>query len=320
MFLKAFFHNYSKDAFLLQNDCSLLFQIIRMVYSMTGFGRAEGVVNGRQIVVEIKSLNGKQFEIGIKLPPILRSYELDIRNLLNSKLFRGSIDFNIAIRQDGASKPMVINTDLAIYYYKGMKQISDKLNLPEDNVLSTIMRMPEVVVPESDVLPEDEFKGVFKVIEEATNLLMDHRKNEGDSLEKDLSLRITNIEALLDRILPLEALRTDRIRNRLNNSLRDVVGAENIDPNRFEQELIFYMERMDFSEETTRLKQHCTYFHNIINKEDISKGKKLGFILQEVGREINTLGAKANNADIQQIVIGMKDELEKAKEQVLNVL
>jgi uncharacterized protein (TIGR00255 family) len=320
MFLKAFFHNYSKDAFLLQNDCSLLFQIIRMVYSMTGFGRAEGVVNGRQIVVEIKSLNGKQFEIGIKLPPILRSYELDIRNLLNSKLFRGSIDFNIAIRQDGASKPMVINTDLAIYYYKGMKQISDKLNLPEDNVLSTIMRMPEVVVPESDVLPEDEFKGVFKVIEEATNLLMDHRKNEGDSLEKDLSLRITNIEALLDRILPLEALRTDRIRTRLNNSLRDVVGAENIDPNRFEQELIFYMERMDFSEEKTRLKQHCTYFHNIINKEDISKGKKLGFILQEVGREINTLGAKANNADIQQIVIGMKDELEKAKEQVLNVL
>lgn len=291
-----------------------------MVYSMTGFGRAEGVVNGRQIVVEIKSLNGKQFEIGIKLPPILRSYELDIRNLLNTKLFRGSIDFNIAIRQDGASKPMVINTDLAIYYYKGMKQISDKLNLPEDNVLSTIMRMPEVVVPESDVLPEDEFKGVFKVIEEATNLLMDHRKNEGDSLEKDLSLRITNIEALLDRILPLEALRTDRIRTRLNNSLRDVVGAENIDPNRFEQELIFYMERMDFSEEKTRLKQHCTYFHNIINKEDISKGKKLGFILQEVGREINTLGAKANNADIQQIVIGMKDELEKAKEQVLNVL
>jgi uncharacterized protein (TIGR00255 family) len=287
---------------------------------MTGFGRAEGVVNGRQIVVEIKSLNGKQFEIGIKLPPILRSYELDIRNLLNTKLFRGSIDFNIAIRQDGASKPMVINTDLAIYYYKGMKQISDKLNLPEDNVLSTIMRMPEVVVPESDVLPEDEFKGVFKVIEEATNLLMDHRKNEGDSLEKDLSLRITNIEALLDRILPLEALRTDRIRTRLNNSLRDVVGAENIDPNRFEQELIFYMERMDFSEEKTRLKQHCIYFHNIINKEDISKGKKLGFILQEVGREINTLGAKANNADIQQIVIGMKDELEKAKEQVLNVL
>jgi uncharacterized protein (TIGR00255 family) len=287
---------------------------------MTGFGRAEGVVNGRQIVVEIKSLNGKQFEIGIKLPPILRSYELDIRNLLSTKLIRGSIDFNIAVRQDGASKPMVINTDLAIYYYKGMKQISDKLNLPEDNALSTIMRMPEVVVPESDVLPEDEFEAVAKVIEEAANLLMEHRKNEGEALGKDLSLRITNIEALLDHILPLEAQRTDKIRTRLNNSLRDVVGAENIDPNRFEQELIYYIERMDFSEEKTRLTQHCTYFHNIINREDVSKGKKLGFILQEVGREINTLGAKANNADIQQMVIGMKDELEKAKEQVLNVL
>ncbi|HTM65382.1 MAG TPA: YicC/YloC family endoribonuclease [Flavipsychrobacter sp.] len=291
-----------------------------MVYSMTGFGRAEGVVNGRQIVVEIKSLNGKQFEIGIKLPPILRSYELDIRNLLSTKLIRGSIDFNIAVRQDGASKPMVINTDLAIYYYKGMKQISDKLNLPEDNALSTIMRMPEVVVPESDVLPEEEFEAVAKVIEEAANLLMEHRKNEGEALGKDLSLRITNIEALLDHILPLEAQRTDKIRTRLNNSLRDVVGAENIDANRFEQELIYYIERMDFSEEKTRLTQHCTYFHNIINREDVSKGKKLGFILQEVGREINTLGAKANNADIQQMVIGMKDELEKAKEQVLNVL
>jgi uncharacterized protein (TIGR00255 family) len=215
---------------------------------------------------------------------------------------------------------MVINTDLAIYYYKGMKQISDKLNLPEDNALSTIMRMPEVVVPESDVLPEDEFEAVAKVIEEAANLLMEHRKNEGEALGKDLSLRITNIEALLDHILPLEAQRTDKIRTRLNNSLRDVVGAENIDPNRFEQELIYYIERMDFSEEKTRLTQHCTYFHNIINREDVSKGKKLGFILQEVGREINTLGAKANNADIQQMVIGMKDELEKAKEQVLNVL
>jgi uncharacterized protein (TIGR00255 family) len=287
---------------------------------MTVFGREEGVVNGRQVVVEIKSLNGKQFEIGIKLPPILRSYELDIRNLLSTKLIRGSIDFNIAVRQEGASKPMVINTDLAIYYYKGMKQISDKLNLPEDNVLSTIMRMPEVVVPESDVLPEQEFEEVTRIIEEAANHLMDHRKNEGEALEKDLTLRISNIEALLDRVLPLEAQRTDRIRTRLNNSLRDVVGAENIDPNRFEQELIYYIERIDFSEEKMRLKQHCIYFHNIINREDIAKGKKLGFILQEVGREINTLGAKANNADIQQIVIGMKDELEKAKEQVLNVL
>ncbi len=291
-----------------------------MLYSMTGFGRAEGVVNGRQVVVEIKSLNGKQFEMVTKLPPILRSYELDIRNLLNRMLLRGSIDFNIAIRQEGATKPMTINTDLAIFYYKGMKQIADQLGLAEDNVLSTLMRMPEVVVPESDVLPEEEFASVSKIIEEAAMLLMEHRKHEGSALQKDLSEKISNIEALLEHILPLEAQRTDRIRTRLTTSLRDVVGSENIDPNRFEQELIFYIERMDFSEEKMRLKQHCTYFNNIIAREDISNGKKLGFVLQEVGREINTLGAKANNADIQQLVIGMKDELEKAKEQVLNVL
>jgi len=287
---------------------------------MTGFGRAEGMVNGRQVVVEIKSLNGKQFEMVTKLPPILRSYELDIRNLLNSILMRGSIDFNIAVRQEGASKPMTINTDLAIYYYKGMKQIADQLGIGEDNVLSTLMRMPEVVVPESDVLPESEFAEVLKLIEAAARHLMDHRKHEGDALGKDLSEKIKNIEGLLEHVLPLEAQRTDRIRTKISNSLREVVGSENIDPNRFEQELIFYIERIDFSEEKMRLKQHCTYFHNIIDRNEISKGKKLGFILQEVGREINTLGAKANNADIQQLVIGMKDELEKAKEQVLNVL
>ena len=291
-----------------------------MLYSMTGFGRAEATVNGRQIVVEIKSLNGKQFEISTKLPPLLRSYELDIRNLLNAMLMRGSIDFNIAVRQDGASKPMTINTGLAVYYYEGMKQIADQLNIPQDNILSTLMRMPEVVVPEQDVLPEEEWLEAKQLIEEAARHLMDHRRNEGSAIEKVISERITNIESLLEHILPLEAQRTDKIRNKLSQSLKDVVGTENIDPNRFEQELIFYIEKMDFSEEKMRLKQHCQYFHGIIGKDESSKGKKLGFILQEIGREINTLGAKANNADIQQLVISMKDELEKAKEQVLNVL
>jgi len=291
-----------------------------MLYSMTGFGRAEATVNGRQIVVEIKSLNGKQFEISTKLPPLLRSYELDIRNLLNSILIRGSIDFNIAVRQDGASKPMTINTGLAVYYYQGMKQIADQLNIPQDNILSTIMRMPEVVVPEQDVLPEEEWLEAKKLIEEAAQHLMDHRKLEGASIQKDISEKISNIEELLQQILPLEAQRTDKIRTRLSQTLEGAVGAENIDANRFEQELIFYIEKMDFSEEKVRLKQHCEYFHSIIARNETSKGKKLGFILQEVGREINTLGAKANNAEIQQLVIGMKDELEKAKEQILNVL
>lgn len=291
-----------------------------MLYSMTGFGRAEAIVSGRQVVVEMKSLNGKQFDIITKLPPILRSYELDIRSLLNNTLQRGTIDFTISIRQEGAAKPMVVNTDLAVFYYQGMQQIAQKIGLKEDNVLSTLMRMPEVVAADQDVLPEEDWNKVKVVIEEAARLLMEHRKNEGQALHKDLHQRIQNIEKLLERILPLEAKRTDKIRSRISQSLQDAVGKDNIDPNRFEQEMIYYLERIDFSEEKTRLRQHCQYFHTTVEKEGTSKGKILGFILQEIGREINTLGAKANQADIQQLVINMKDELEKAKEQVLNIL
>lgn len=291
-----------------------------MLYSMTGFGRAEGVVNGRQVTVDIKSLNGKQFELSIKLPPLLRPYELDVRSLLNNELQRGSIDFNINIKQDGASKPMTINTDLALYYYEGMKQIADKLAIPQENMLSTLMRMPEVVVPEQDVLPEQEWVDVRKIAAQAVAHLMEHRRLEGAALAKDLTTRIKNIEGYMEQILPLEAQRTDKIKTKINNAINDLVGAEHIDNNRFEQEMIYYMERMDFSEEKTRLRQHCNYFHQIMKQDDVTKGKKLGFVLQEVGREINTLGAKANHADIQQIVIGMKDELEKAKEQILNIL
>ena len=291
-----------------------------MLYSMTGFGRAESTINNRQVVVEIKSLNGKQFELITKLPPILRSYELDIRNMMNQLLMRGTIDLSIAIKQEGASKPMTVNTNLAVFYYQSMQQIASQLNIPEDGILATLMRMPEVVAPEQDVLPEGEWNEVKKVIEQAAQRLMEHRKNEGKSLYKDLNLRISNIESLLQQILPLEAERTDRVRTKLTQFVQDMVGKENVDTNRFEQELIYYIERMDFTEEKTRLKQHCEYFNETIKKESESKGKILGFTLQEVGREINTLGAKANQANIQQLVINMKDELEKAKEQVLNVL
>ncbi|HXS35785.1 MAG TPA: YicC/YloC family endoribonuclease [Flavipsychrobacter sp.] len=291
-----------------------------MLYSMTGFGRAESTINNRQVAVEIKSLNGKQFEIVTKIPPILRSYELDIRNLLNNILMRGSLDLAIAIKQEGASKPMTVNTGLAVFYYQSMQQIAKQLGIPHDNVLSTLMRMPEVVIADQDVLPEEEWLLVQEVIKAAAQQLMEHRKHEGAALHKDLHQRIRNIEGLLETISPLEVQRTDKIRSKLTQWLEEIAGRDNIDPNRFEQEMIYYLERMDFSEEKTRLKQHCQYFHDTVNKNEIAKGKKLGFILQEIGREVNTLGAKANQAEIQQIVINMKDELEKAKEQVLNIL
>jgi uncharacterized protein (TIGR00255 family) len=271
-------------------------------------------------VVEMKSLNGKQFDIVTKLPPIIRLYELDIRNMLNATLMRGTIDISISIKQEGASKPMTVNTGLAMFYYQSMQQIASQLNISEDNVLSTLMRMPEVVAPEQDVVPEAEWIQMKKVIEEAAQQLMAHRKNEGEVLHKDLHQRISTIETLLDDILKLEPERAEKIRTRINQSITEMVGKDNIDPNRFEQEMIYYLERIDFTEEKTRLKQHCQYFFATIEKEGVSKGKLLGFIMQEIGREINTLGAKANHAGIQQIVINMKDELEKAKEQVLNIL
>ena len=291
-----------------------------MLYSMTGFGRADGTVYGRQVTVEVKALNGKQFDINTKLPPILRSYELDIRNILSALLLRGTIDLTINVRADGASKPMVVNTDLALFYYQGMKQIAEQTGLPQENIIATLMRMPEVVAPDQDVLSEGEWLQVKEVVLAAANHLMEHRLHEGTALLKDITLRINNIEQLHERILPLEPERMERIRARISQWLEEAVGKEKIDANRFEQEMIYYLERMDFSEEKIRLKQHCEYFHSTIMENDAAIGRKLNFILQEIGREINTLGSKANHAEIQQIVINMKDELEKAKEQILNIL
>jgi len=291
-----------------------------MLYSMTGFGRAEETINQRQVVVEMKALNGKQFDLNTKLPPILRSWELDIRSLLANMLMRGTVDLTITVKQEGASKPMVVNTDLAVFYYNAMKQIAQKTGLAEDNVLSTIMRMPEVVAPDQDMLPDEEWEHVKGVIVKAAEDLMLHRQHEGEALLKDITLRINNIDELHNKILPLEPERIERIRARIAQWLEDMTVKEKIDPNRFEQEMIYYLERMDFSEEKTRLRQHCEYFNNTVKENDNAIGRKLNFILQEIGREVNTLGSKANHAEIQQIVINMKDELEKAKEQILNIL
>lgn len=291
-----------------------------MLYSMTGFGRAATTIGGKQVSAEIKSLNGKQFDLVSKLPYQLRAYELDIRTTLSALLIRGTTDVTISIRQDGTTKPVSVNVELAVSYYKSMQEIAQRLSIPEEGLLPTIMRMPEIVSSEQDILPEQEWLQLRELIIQAAQNLVEHRRHEGASLEKDLIERMDNIAALQQKILPLEPQRMDRIRQRIHQSLREWTG-ETPDANRFEQELIYYLEKIDFSEEKTRLAQHCNYFRETIVKEgETSKGKILGFILQEIGREINTLGAKANDAAIQQIVVLMKDELEKAKEQVLNVL
>lgn len=292
-----------------------------MLYSMTGFGREEGAVHGRQIIVEIKSLNGKQLDVTTKLPPILRPYELEIRGMLSEQIIRGTVEIVVTVMQNGANKPLTINTELAGFYYQGMKQIADRFDLPQEHILSTIMRMPEVVAMEQDAMPGHEWQDVRQLVVRAVEKLMSHRQSEGASTDKDLRDCIHNIEKGLAGILTFEPKRIEKIRNRISSTFGELGNSVPVDANRLEQELIYYIERIDFSEEKTRLTQHCNFFMDILSaKDEIAKGKRLGFILQEIGREINTLGAKANDADIQKLIVGMKDELEKAKEQVLNVL
>lgn len=287
---------------------------------MTGFGRAEQTENDKTFLVEVKALNGKQFELQLRLPPLLRPYEFEIRNTLQEQLVRGTIDCMITIKQNGASKPVNINTDLIKAYYKQIETLAGELNIDTNSVLSALLRLPEVVTPTNDVLSEKDFEGFNKVLQEALNDLNQHRTDEGAVLEHDLITRIDKIKEQEEAILKLEPNRKARIKEEINNLLQKHVGKENIDNNRMEQELIYYMEKIDIHEEQIRLRQHCEYFKSIIKEPEEDKGKKLSFILQEIGREINTTGSKAYDADIQKCVVKMKSELEKAKEQVLNIL
>lgn len=291
-----------------------------MLKSMTGFGRAEQTVGEKTFLVEIKALNGKQFELQLKLPPLLRPYEFEIRNIIQEQLTRGTIDCYVNIKQNGTTKPVTINTDLIKSYYHQLETLAGELNIDTNSVLSALLRLPEVVSPVMDVLSEDDFKEFCIVLKNALQELNKHRVEEGASLEKDLISRISNIKSQEEHILALEPARKVKIKDEIHQLLEEHVGKENIDGNRLEQELIYYMEKIDIHEEQIRLRQHCEYFAEIMNGPEEGKGKKLSFLLQEVGREINTTGSKAYDADIQKCVVRMKDELEKAKEQVLNVL
>ncbi len=291
-----------------------------MLKSMTGFGRAEQTVGDKTFQVDIKSLNGKQFELLLKLPGFLKPLEFDIRRILSGKLSRGSIDCAISLKETGNAKPVSINTDLAKAYYKPLFELSDALKLDPSHILSTLIKLPEVITPTADTLSDKEWDDFEKVLNSAIDDLNIHRTEEGKSLEEDLLLRIDNISKQQEEILKLEPLRQQKIREGLTKLLEENVGKENYDSNRLEQEMIYYIEKIDISEEQVRLKNHCDYFKTIICEAEESKGKKLSFILQEIGREINTTGAKAYDSTIQKCVVLMKDELEKAKEQILNVL
>lgn len=291
-----------------------------MLYSMTGYGRAEQTIGDKTFLVEVRSLNGKQFDLRINIPALLKPFEFDIRNMLNEGLQRGSVECFITIKQNGTGKPVSINTDLAKAYYEPVAALAKELGLPEGDLLSTLLKLPEVITASSETLSDSDWEGFQKVLKEAIYQLNEHRKNEGLSLEADLLLRVSNIEKHQEALTVLAPKRRIKIKEGLVKLLEEQVGKDNYDGNRLEQELIYYIEKIDISEEQVRLNNHCAYFRSILDEKELSKGKKLSFILQEFGREINTTGSKANDVEIQQLVILMKDELEKAKEQILNVL
>jgi uncharacterized protein (TIGR00255 family) len=288
---------------------------------MTGYGRVEQTIGDKTFIVELRSLNGKQFDLRLQMPAMLKPFEFDIRSLLSKSLERGSIECIINLKQNGGAKPVTINTDLQIAYYTSVVQISHELNAEAEHLLAAVLRLPEVVVNTTEVMTDAEWQHFKKILEAAIQQLKKHRLQEGQSIEKDLLLRLNNIEAQQHIIAELEPHRRKKIKDNIVKLLEEAVGNDNYDANRLEQELIYYIEKIDISEEQVRLQIHCHYFRSIIeSKDESSKGKKLSFLLQEFGREINTTGSKANDGAIQKCVLLMKDELEKAKEQVLNVL
>jgi uncharacterized protein (TIGR00255 family) len=256
----------------------------------------------------------------LKLPAILKPFEFDIRRILSEHLNRGTVDCMISLKDTGNARPVTINTDLAKAYYKTLSDLSATLNLDPSHILSTLVKLPEVLTPSSETLSDEEWNDFQNVLVTATENLNQHRRDEGKVLEDDLRIRIANIATQQHEVIKLEPLRQQKIREGLTKLLEEKVGKDNFDSNRLEQELIYYIEKIDISEEQVRLKSHCDYFLSLLDEDGDSKGKKLSFILQEIGREINTTGSKAYDSTIQKCVVLMKDELEKAKEQVLNVL
>ena len=291
-----------------------------MIRSMTGFGKASCELEDKVVTIEIKSLNSKQLDIYARIPNIYREKELDIRNMISQKLNRGKIEININYEQTSAVNGSQINKALVKEYFNQLKELGDELSVETtERLLAIVMRFPDTLKVGKEELNEEEWKKVSDKIQEALDAMDDFRKQEGVALKKDITERLSAIEKLLGQIDQFEGERVSRIRDKLTGSLSEITDQEKVDNNRFEQELIYYLEKLDVTEEKVRLTNHCRFFLEVIETE-IYSGKKLGFIAQEMGREINTLGAKANHSDIQRLVVQMKDELEKIKEQLMNVL
>jgi len=291
-----------------------------MIQSMTGYGKATAETGNRKVIVEIKSLNSKAMDISTKIIPAYRDKELDIRSRITTALERGKVDFALYIDAAATSGAQAINVPIFKSYLEQIKAVSAETGAPMPaDLFPVILRMPEVLsTNQQDEVSDEEWQAVSAAVDQAISALVEYRKVEGAALEKKFREKISNISALLASVEPYEKERVAKIKERMRTSMIDAVG-KNYDENRFEQEMIFYIEKLDISEEKQRLSNHLDYFIKTL-EEGHGQGKKLGFIAQEMGREINTLGSKSNQAEMQNIVVRMKDELEQIKEQVLNVM
>ena len=292
-----------------------------MIQSMTGFGKATVAYKEKKINVEVKSLNSKALDLSTRIAPLYREKEMEIRQFIAKNLERGKIDFSIWIEKDVVADATPINMALVENYYQQIKKISAQTGIPEPaDWYTTLLRLPDVTT-KTDVeeLTDEEWKAAQQAIDEAVNHLIEFRRQEGAALQKKFTEKVDNIQALLASIEPYEKSRVEKIKTNIVNGLQQIPNVE-YDKNRLEQELIYYIEKLDISEEKQRLSNHLKYFRETMNEEGHGVGKKLGFIAQEMGREINTTGSKSNQAEMQNIVVKMKDELEQIKEQVLNAL
>lgn len=292
-----------------------------MLQSMTGFGKALCEFENKNITIEIKSLNSKQLDFNIRIPSYYKEKEIELRNFIGGQLVRGKVDVFVRLDSADSGKVSKINATVVKDYFEQLDGINAELNLISDKneFLKMIMHFPDVLKVEVQELNKDEWNEFLQTSGDAVKELINFRKQEGQALEKDIVDRIGLIEEYLSEITQFEKQRIETVKERIKQALDDNIKKGSVDENRFEQELIYYLEKLDITEEKVRLKNHCRYFLETI-KTDKPVGKKLGFISQEIGREINTIGSKANNSDIQRFVVQMKDELEKIKEQLLNIL
>ncbi len=289
-----------------------------MLLSMTGYGRATHTFKDKAITIEIRSLNSKFTDIRFKIPQNYKEKDADLRKIITKKAERGKIELAIEILSMQGDDDYSLNSPLFKKYYAELKKMSEELGMDKGDLMQAILRLPNIVVTSGDEVDEEEWQAVLHTLYLALDNFHKFRLAEGSAMEEDLRLRTRNILSMLEQIDPHEKERITRLRQRLHQNLEEFLGKENVDENRFEQEILFYLEKMDITEEKVRLGQHCHFFLEQLNKSTSQKGRKLNFISQEMGREINTLGAKANSSDIQRLVVAMKDDLEKIKEQIAN--